>query len=120
VLREDVDALLLHVELDAVDGPRLLKSKQLTVEVGVTHTPTVALSRDRSAFTRPRRRPTRFPDAPKKAGALANLDILADAYVKYELDRKLTVESYTEDGTLHTARNHQEMVRLTAQLRGRL
>jgi hypothetical protein len=51
VPREDIDALLVHVELDAVDGPRLLDSQELTVEVGVAHAPTVALSRDRSAVT---------------------------------------------------------------------
>lgn len=52
MLREDVDALLLHVELNAVNGPWLLQPEQLAIQVSVTHPSTVALSRHGRAATR--------------------------------------------------------------------
>ena len=66
MLGPHVHPLLLHVELDAVDGPWLLEAQQLPVQIGVTHAPSVALSRAASCTSRPPRRPTRFPEVPAK------------------------------------------------------
>src|SRR5712691_11530028 len=41
MLGPDVHALLVHVELDAVDGPRFLEAQEMPVQVGVTHAPMI-------------------------------------------------------------------------------
>lgn len=55
----------------------------------------------------------------KEAGARANLEFLAAAYDDFKLNDKLTIEVYLSDGTLRTATNEPEAMKLLNEIKGR-